>query len=448
MSYFRGTLIALCFAMKNLTYIFLLLLLPVLLCACGRTEFAPASAANASANGPGDSFPDSTAQPPAAPLPTGQTPAAPGVQPSPDIAQQPNAYPPGQPVPDGAPVAVSDDTQAAADYFSPQLASYGQWINVPDYGPCWQPTNVSADWRPYTLGHWAWSDQYGWLWVSDEPFGWACYHYGRWAQLGNGWCWVPGRVWGPSWVVWRGGDGVCGWAPLPPLRRGRTMAVEIGAIHPFAFNFVREEFLTDPRVRDHCEPVTRNVTFINETRNITKIERVDGRIVNHGVEVTQIEKASGKKVEHVTVAEANSPREVTQRERTATVFRPEIPAKPATPRRVEPQVRPEPAKREPAVATPPAAAPDNRQQETRAYYDHLNTEMQQRHQQELQSAKEDAARQQLQTRQDSERKFLELQQQRLTAPSITPKTPGPPAGVPGTPRGDLGKGPPDRKDNK
>ena len=65
-------------------------------------------------------------------------------------------------------------------------------------------------------GHWVYSDA-GWTWVSDEPWGWATYHYGRWVNLdGTGWCWVPGYTWAPAWVSWRYGDGYCGWAPLPP----------------------------------------------------------------------------------------------------------------------------------------------------------------------------------------------------------------------------------------
>lgn len=34
---------------------------------------------------------------------------------------------------------------------------------------------------------------YGWTLFSDEPFGWATYHYGRWAwNFQVGWLWVPG----------------------------------------------------------------------------------------------------------------------------------------------------------------------------------------------------------------------------------------------------------------
>ena len=93
-----------------------------------------------------------------------------------------------------------------------------------DYGYCFQP-NVAvsnADWRPYADGYWAYTDV-GWTWVSYEDFGWATYHYGRWADLaGYGWVWVPGYEWGPAWVSWRTGGDYVGWAPLPPVAdRGR-----------------------------------------------------------------------------------------------------------------------------------------------------------------------------------------------------------------------------------
>ena len=32
---------------------------------------------------------------------------------------------------------------------------------------------------------------YGLTWVSNEPWGYAPYHYGRWANASNEWVWVP-----------------------------------------------------------------------------------------------------------------------------------------------------------------------------------------------------------------------------------------------------------------
>lgn len=113
--------------------------------------------------------------------------------------------------------------QAQYDYgtvtysdFYQDLAPYGQWISDPQYGYVWSP-DVDGDFRPYyTNGHWVMTD-YGNTWVSDYPWGWACFHYGRWTyDAYYGWLWIPGPNWGPAWVSWRYGESNYGWAPLGP----------------------------------------------------------------------------------------------------------------------------------------------------------------------------------------------------------------------------------------
>ena len=74
------------------------------------------------------------------------------------------------------------------------LNGYGTWSTVPQYGEVWTPTNVANDWTPYRDGHWAYVQPWGWTWVDDQPWGYAPTHYGRWANLSNGWAWVPGPV--------------------------------------------------------------------------------------------------------------------------------------------------------------------------------------------------------------------------------------------------------------
>ena len=101
-------------------------------------------------------------------------------------------------------------------FFYDELAPYGSWVDIRPYGWCWAPRGVSADWRPYTEGSWAYTDC-GWTWVSYEPWGWAVFHYGRWLNDPHaGWVWVPGTVWGPAWVAWRWSDDWVGWAALSP----------------------------------------------------------------------------------------------------------------------------------------------------------------------------------------------------------------------------------------
>ena len=123
------------------------------------------------------------------------------------------------PPPDGEVQASFDDA----------LSPYGDWTDV-DGTRVWHPaaSAVGEDFQPYaTNGQWVSSD-YGWYFQSDYPWGWAPFHYGRWALDPNyGWIWIPGTVWAPAWVDWRSGGGYIGWAPLPAHRLvggGATLA--------------------------------------------------------------------------------------------------------------------------------------------------------------------------------------------------------------------------------
>ena len=92
------------------------------------------------------------------------------------------------------------------------LDEYGTWESAPQYGHVWYPTAVAVDWAPYRAGHWVWIDPWGWNWVDDAPWGFAPFHYGRWAYVGSRWGWVPGPVdiapvYAPALVAFVGGGG-------------------------------------------------------------------------------------------------------------------------------------------------------------------------------------------------------------------------------------------------
>jgi hypothetical protein len=115
--------------------------------------------------------------------------------------------------------AASEDVAMFYD----DLSQYGQWVEYENYGPVWRPNQVAEDWRPYTNGRWVPTND-GNVFESEEPWGWATYHYGNWMPTeGYGWVWVPGSTWYPSTVEWRSSPenepvetSYIGWAPTPP----------------------------------------------------------------------------------------------------------------------------------------------------------------------------------------------------------------------------------------
>ncbi|HUH29958.1 MAG TPA: DUF6600 domain-containing protein, partial [Rhodanobacter sp.] len=119
---------------------------------------------------------------------------------------------------------VSDDMVGYQD-----LDRYGDWQTDSDYGAVWYPAQVSSTWAPYSDGHWAYIAPWGWTWVDAAAWGFAPYHYGRWANMRGRWGWIPGPigvrpVYAPALVAFVGGggwsvgigSGPVGWFPLGP----------------------------------------------------------------------------------------------------------------------------------------------------------------------------------------------------------------------------------------
>ena len=230
--------------------------------------------------------------------------------------------------------AKADARQAAQaeqklEFFYEALDPYGDWIEVPKYGYCWQPRQAqNPRWRPYTDGKWVYSD-YGWTWVSNEKFGWAAYHYGRWTRVrGVGWVWVPGSEWAPAWVSWRRGENHVGWAPLPPEAHsgnGFTRAVDsYYDIGPTQYTFVPVESIGEPTYVGKIVEPERNVTIINETVNVTNItyKKVENRtvVVNEGPDLTQINVRARQPVRQTKVQVVRDGREARPAERKGDVI--------------------------------------------------------------------------------------------------------------------------------
>jgi hypothetical protein len=145
-----------------------------------------------------------------------------------------------QTAPPPAPTAAQAPAACAQMTGATMLSSYGTWQPQPSVGTVWFP-QVASTWVPYREGRWAYVQPWGWTWVDNQPWGFAPFHYGRWAQFGGRWGWVPQPVaeagygygsgyrpvYAPALVTFLGAaagaftaaafaSGAIGWAPLGP----------------------------------------------------------------------------------------------------------------------------------------------------------------------------------------------------------------------------------------
>jgi len=114
---------------------------------------------------------------------------------------------------------ASNDIIGAED-----LAEYGRWEEIPEYGYAWTPSRVAAGWAPFSDGRWYWQDPWGWTWIGNQRWGWATSHYGRWTPYRSRWYWVPVRPrtrvrYAPAVVEFVRVRDHVGWFPLHPRDR-------------------------------------------------------------------------------------------------------------------------------------------------------------------------------------------------------------------------------------
>ncbi|HXY79078.1 MAG TPA: DUF6600 domain-containing protein [Candidatus Bathyarchaeia archaeon] len=248
------------------------------------------------------------------------------------------------------------------------LDDYGDWRTDPDYGAIWVPRGVAVGWAPYQLGHWVYVAPWGWTWVDDEPWGFAPFHYGRWAFVGGYWGWVPGPVvvrpvYAPALVAFVGGGGFSfsvafgggfsgvAWFPLGPRD------VYVPGYHCSA-RYVQTINVTNTRVVNVTQVtnvynnvvINRNTTYVNDytyarnERAVTAVSRdtfVNARPVSKAVvHVTAAQLQAARPVDTAPIAPTRTSY-VSATARVAT-------AKPATPFEQRPVV----ARLNPAVSRP------------------------------------------------------------------------------------------------
>lgn len=207
---------------------------------------------------------------------------------------------------------ANGDVGVSLNFFYDNIESDGSWVEVGDYGYCWQPSVAVSNvrWRPYWDGYWAYTDA-GWAWISYEDFGWATYHYGRWVRLRDrGWFWVPGREWAPAWVSWRTGGDYVGWAPLPPRTVDEyvddsspiTGHVDVEFdIGPMYYNFVDVRYIGEPVLRERIFEPTQNVTYITNTVNVTNITYTNSMVHTYGPDYNTLNQYATRPIRRMTI---------------------------------------------------------------------------------------------------------------------------------------------------
>ena len=188
--------------------------------------------------------------------------------------------------------SFTPDVKARHD-FGEALEPYGNWMHTHEYGDVWKPRIQNPTiWAPYTVGRWHYTEL-GWHFTSSEPWGWACYHYGRWVRYRTvGWCWVPGREWAPAWVSWRTSPRHIGWSPLPPsatwnhhsgIRHWADNRFNIGPSH---YNFLRVEDFNTRSCHSSLISRRQNTSLMLSTNNVTLMFSISlggrKRICNRG----------------------------------------------------------------------------------------------------------------------------------------------------------------------
>jgi hypothetical protein len=189
------------------------------------------------------------------------------------------------PIADGQ-VALAQMQVSVSVGFRDALEPYGTWRRHSRWGEVWVPARRTQNWRPYQTGHWVYTEEWGWYWISNDDeaeWGWVTYHYGRWVtDPRDGWVWIPGDEWAPAWVDWRRGDDFVGWAPLPP----DEILVETRD-DPQFWVFVRPRDLVAPRVYVVFLPPQQRTVYFQRTVIVNSTVVIDNRgqriAVNPGI---------------------------------------------------------------------------------------------------------------------------------------------------------------------
>ena len=193
--------------------------------------------------------------------------------------------------------------------FYDDLSPYGSWVDYPDYGYVWYPSE-GAGFSPYgTNGYWVLTD-FGWTWYSFYVWGWAPFHYGRWfTDPFYGPMWVPGYEWGPGWVAWRQSAGFYGWCPIAP-----GISIEVAYSNSYYgraddWRFVRDRDFGREHLSNYYVDKSNNKTIMRTSSAINNTNSDSRRNVkfNSGPSKSEVEKHTGRTYSPLKVKENSKP---------------------------------------------------------------------------------------------------------------------------------------------
>lgn len=168
--------------------------------------------------------------------------------------------------------------------FYDELTPYGDWMPVEPHGWVFRPRVNTVAWRPYRDGHWEPSYAFGWVWESNDEFGWITDHYGFWFHDDfQGWLWQPYGAWAPAWVAWVQVGDYVGWAPLAP-----DGATESTNLPGGAFTYVSLNSLAQPSAAAHANNVSSVPVADADMRPIDRVASYRGVYWNAGPDLGEV----------------------------------------------------------------------------------------------------------------------------------------------------------------